>query len=143
ELHLDFHDLLGIVPGAAGIGHKDRLIETEDGDGNQIADEEVGFEEGKGECGEKYSQEDVEHAPLRVAGANFYDLLAVCNRSLFHSFQADVFLDELHRPISAGSDRLHGSAGKPIDNRAAANQAQHKGRVQQREVLFAFGQLVG
>jgi len=33
-LQLDFHNFLGVVPGAAGVGHKNCLIQAEDGDGN-------------------------------------------------------------------------------------------------------------
>ena len=54
-LQLHFHNLLGIVPSGARIGHKDRLVEAEDGDRNQIADEEERFEEGEGQSGEEHA----------------------------------------------------------------------------------------
>ena len=44
-LQLDLHDLLRVVPGAAGIGHEDGLVQAEEGDRDQIADKEVGFDE--------------------------------------------------------------------------------------------------
>ena len=39
ELGLD--DLLGVVPSAAGVGHKQGLEQTEQRDADQVADEEV------------------------------------------------------------------------------------------------------
>src|SRR5205823_1153936 len=36
----------------------------------------------------------------------------------------------------------HGSAGKPVDDCSAGNQAENEGCVEQREVLFAFGKPV-
>jgi hypothetical protein len=41
-LELDLDDLLGVVPGAAGVGHEERLEEAEEGDRDEVADEEVG-----------------------------------------------------------------------------------------------------
>src|SRR3712207_7212739 len=38
---------LGVVPGAAGVGHVDRLEQPEDGDGDQVGHEEVRVEEGE------------------------------------------------------------------------------------------------
>ena len=43
ELHLD--DLLRVVPRAAGVGHEHRLIQPEQRDRDQIADEEVRLDE--------------------------------------------------------------------------------------------------
>ena len=47
-LQLDLDDLLGVVPGAAGVGHEDRLEEAEERDRDQVADEEVRLEEREG-----------------------------------------------------------------------------------------------
>ena len=91
---------------------------------------------------EEDRQEDVEHALLRILGADLHDLLAVVNRGLLHAFQLDVCLDELDRAISAGGHRLHGSAGEPIDDRAAGDQAEHKRSVQQRKAFRVRGQAV-
>ena len=44
-LQLDFDDLLRVVPGAAGVGHEDRLVQTEDRDRDQVADEEERLDE--------------------------------------------------------------------------------------------------
>ena len=76
-LQLDFDDLFRVVPGAAGIGHEDRLEQTEERDRHQIADEVVRLDEGEGERRKKYRQEDVEHSLLCVFGADLDYLLAV------------------------------------------------------------------
>src|SRR5262249_29803505 len=76
-LQLDFDDFLSVVPRAAGVGHKDRLVQTENGDGNEIADEEKWFKESKGQRREEHGDEDVDHAFLRVERADFDDFLAV------------------------------------------------------------------
>ena len=76
-LQFDFDDFLGVVPRAAGVGHEDGLIEAEDGDGDQVADEEERLDEGEGQRGEEDGDENVEHALLRVLGADFDDFLAV------------------------------------------------------------------
>jgi hypothetical protein len=39
--HVDFDDLLGVVPGTAGVGHEDGLEQAEERDADQVADEEV------------------------------------------------------------------------------------------------------
>ena len=49
SLQIDLDELLGVVPGAAGVGHVDRLEQAEHRDGNQVGDEEVRVEEGEGE----------------------------------------------------------------------------------------------
>src|ERR1017187_3979848 len=41
---------------------------------------------------------------------------------------------ELSRLICSGGDRLHGCAREPINHRAAGNQTQQEGRVEDREV---------
>jgi hypothetical protein len=48
-LELDLDELLGVVPGAAGVGHEDGLVEAEDRDRDQVADEEERLEEGEGQ----------------------------------------------------------------------------------------------
>src|SRR4029078_13353791 len=40
-LQLDFDHLLRLIPRAAGVGHEDGLIQTEQRDRDEIADEEV------------------------------------------------------------------------------------------------------
>ena len=52
-LQLHFDNLLGVVPGGARIGHEDGLVEAEDGDGDQVADEEERLQEGEGQRGEE------------------------------------------------------------------------------------------
>jgi hypothetical protein len=48
-LELDLDELLGVVPGAAGVGHEDGLVEAEERDGDEVADEEERLEEGEGQ----------------------------------------------------------------------------------------------
>ncbi len=130
-LELDLDDLFCVVPCPAGIGHEDGLIETKDGDRNQVADEEERFNKRECQRGEKHSQEDIEHTLLRVLGADFHHLLAVFDRRFHHAFQLDVGLDEFHRAIRTCGYGLRGSAGEPVDDRAACYQSEHKGSVQQ------------
>jgi hypothetical protein len=100
-LELDLDDLLRVVPGAAGVGHEDRLVEAEQRDRDQVADEEERLDAGEGEGAEEDRQEDVEHALLRVLGADLDDLLAVGDRGLRRALELDVLLDELDRPVGA------------------------------------------
>ena len=140
ELHLD--DLLGVVPGAAGVGHEHRLVETEQRDRDQVADEEVRLQEREGQRGEEHGQEDVEHALLRVLRADLHDLLAVGHRGLGRALQPDVGLDELHRTVGAGRDGLDGGAREPVDDRAAGDEAEQEGRVEERELVEVLGEPV-
>src|ERR1043165_2480219 len=107
RFQLNFDNLLRIVPCAARVRHEDGLIKSEDGDGDEIADEEVWLDEREGERREEDRQEDIEHALLRVLGADLHDLLAVFDRSLLNSFEPDVVLDELDRAISSGRHGLY------------------------------------
>src|SRR5205085_7863871 len=68
SLRLEFHfdHLLRVVPRASGVRHKDRLIESEDGNRKQVTDEEERLDESEGERGEEDSQEDIEHPLLRI-----------------------------------------------------------------------------
>src|SRR5262249_57810136 len=68
-LELDLDDLLRVVPGAAGVGHEDRLIETEDRDRDEVADEEVRLEAGERQQRGENDEEDVEQAAVRVERA--------------------------------------------------------------------------
>src|SRR5207249_2454059 len=72
-----FHDFLGIVPSAAGIGHENRLEQAEEGDADQIANKEIGIEKRQRQRKAENHDEDVPHAFLRVLGADAHDLLAV------------------------------------------------------------------
>ena len=103
-------------------------------DGNQVADEEERLDEGERQRDEEHREEDVEHALLRVLGADLDHLLAVRDRRLLHAFELDVGLDELHRAVGAGGDRLGGGAGEPVDHGAAGDQAQQERRMQQRQL---------
>ena len=76
-LQFRFHDLLRIVPGASGVRHKNSLIQTKQGDRNEVSDEEVGLQECKPERGEKHRQEDVKHSLLGILGADLDDFLRI------------------------------------------------------------------
>src|SRR5581483_3122323 len=131
---LGFYDLLGVVPSAARVGHKDGLVQAEQGNGNQITNKEIRFGERKRERREKHYQKDIEHAFLRVLRTNLDHFLAVGYGSLCYAFQPNIGFDEFHRAIGAGGDRLHGSSGKPIDDGAARDQAEQEGGVENGEV---------
>src|ERR1017187_2476077 len=135
--------LLGVVPGAAGIGHEEGLVQTEQGDGDQIADEEVRFEEGERKGGEEDHQEDVQHALLRILRADGHHLLGIGHGSLLGAFEPDVLLDELDGAVRVGGDGLGASAGEPIDHRAAGDDAQQERGVHQGELVQVDGELVG
>ena len=141
-LQLDLDDLLGVVPSGAGVGHEDGLVKAEDGDGDEVADEEEGLDEGEGQGGEEHRDEDVQHALLRVLRADLHDLLAVRDRSPLHPFQPDVGLDELHGAVGAGGHRLGGSAGEPVDHGPAGDQAEDERGVEERELVHAGGEAV-
>jgi len=82
----------------------------------------------------KTARKMLKHSLLRVLGADFHHLLAVRYRCLLRAFEFNVRLDELDRAVSSGGDGLRGSAREPVDHCPAADQPQHEGRVQQREV---------
>src|SRR5260370_32617621 len=140
---LDFNDFFGIVPGAAGVGHKNGLIQAEDGDGEKIADEEERFDESKRQRSEKHGNENVQHAFLRVLGANFNDLLAVGDAGGSGTFELDVGFDEFDRAVGSGGYSLRARAGEPVNHGATSDQAENKGRVKQRQVVDVFAQAFG
>src|SRR5260370_3603191 len=129
-----FHDFLRVIPCTAGIGHEDGLVQTEQGDGDEVAYEEEGFEERERKGCEEYHQEDVEHAFLGILGADFDHLLGIFDGSLLFGIELDVLLDEFHRAVGAGGDGLGAGAGEPVDDGAACNEAEQEGRVHQGDV---------
>src|SRR5258708_5513787 len=142
-LHFDFDDLLGVVPGGAGIGHEDGLVEAEDGDRDQVAHEEEWFDEREGQRAEEDGDEDVQHAFLCVFRADLDYLFAVFDGGFFHAFEFDVGLDELDSAVSAGGDGLRGCAGEPVNHCAAGDQAEEERGVQEREFVHVFGEAGG
>ena len=78
-LQFGLHDLLGVIPATARVGHKDCLVQTEERNGDEVADEEERFGKGEGKRCKEDGQEDVEHTFLSVLGADFDYLLAVCD----------------------------------------------------------------
>src|SRR5262249_24071788 len=111
QLNLDH--LLRIVPGASRIGHEYFLEEAKTGYRNQIADEEEGFNESKGQCGEEDRQKNIESALLGILCADLHNPLAVAYRGLFYPFELDVGLDELDGPVCARGNSLNRCPGKP------------------------------
>ena len=125
QIHLD--DLLGVVPSATGVGHEDRLVQAEDGDRDEVADEEVGIDEGEGQGGEEHRQEDVDHALLGVLGADLHDAGRVLGGGLGgRGIQLHVGLDVLHGPVGAGGDGLHGGPGEPVDDGSTGDETQQE-----------------
>src|ERR1700722_17854457 len=127
-LQLDLDDLLGVVPGAAGVRHEQGLEEAEERDRDQVPDEEERVEERERQGAEEDDQEDVEHSLLRVRRADLDDLLAVGDRRLGRSVQLDVRLDVLDRAVRAGAHGLRAGAREPVDDRAAGDEAEQERR---------------
>src|SRR5687767_17262 len=126
-----FDDLFGIVPCAAGIGHKNSLIQTKYCDGDQVTDEEKRFEKGKSQGRKEDREKDIKHAFLRILCADLHYLLTVFNRSFLNALQANVRLNKLHRTIRTRSYCLDRCAGKPVDNSATGDQAENEWCVKQ------------
>src|SRR5260221_588778 len=85
----------------------------------------------------------VEHALLRILRADFDDALAVGDAGCGGAVELDVGLDELNGTVGAGSDRLCGGAGEPIDHGAASDEAKDERRVEQREFFDVHRKAVG
>ena len=66
--------------------------------------------------------------------ADFHHLLGIGDGRLVGAIELDVLLDELHRAIGAGGDRLRAGAGEPVDDRAAGDQAEQEWRVHQGDL---------
>ena len=106
-LQVNFHHFLGVVPGAAGVGHVKGLEQAEGGDRDQIAGKQVGVKTGKGNGEAENHHKDVKHAFLRVDGADSDHFLGIFDRSRLIGVELDVFLDIGDRAVSAGRNRLH------------------------------------
>ena len=144
HVQVDLDDLLRVVPRAPGVGHVDRLIQAEDRDRHQVADEQEGLDEGQGQRDEEDRQEDGEHPLLGVLGADLDHPAGVLHRGpLRPGVQVDGLLDEGHRPVGARGDRLDGGPGEPEDDGAPGDQAQEEGGVHEGQVLDAAAQVVG
>ena len=142
-LQINFYDLFGIVPGAARISHENRLIQTEDRNRYQVADEVERFNECERKSGKKDSKENIQHSLLRVLSANLHHFLAIRNRSFLHAFQSNIRFDEFDRAVSSGGHSLGGCASEPVNHRPTSYQSEHKGRVQQRELIHVYSQAIG
>src|SRR5689334_7927204 len=104
---IDFYNLLCIIPSAAGVGHKDCLVQTKDGDRNQIPDEEEFADACKREGREKHREEDIEHASLGIACANRNYAFAVFDRGACGgAVEANVRFNKLDGSVRTCYDRL-------------------------------------
>jgi len=125
-LHFDLDDFLGVVPSTAGVSHEDGLIEAEDGNGEKIADEKERLNEGESKRGEEHGDENIEHALLRVLGADLDNFFAVSDAGRGRAVELDIGFDEFDRAVSAGGDGLRGCAGEPVDHGAAGDEAENE-----------------
>jgi hypothetical protein len=98
---------------AAGIGHEDGLVQTEQRDRDEVADEQVRLEEGERQGREEDRQED---AGLRAYCVQISTTRLLSSTEAFWTLELDVLLDELDGPMGAGRDRWIG-AGEPVDQR--------------------------
>ena len=105
-LQIYFDNFLGIVPGAACVGHKDSLVQAEDRDGDQISNEVKRLNKSKCQRCKKDRKKDIEHALLRILRAYLHNLLAVGNRGFLDPFKPNVGFDELDRAVGAGGHSL-------------------------------------
>src|SRR4029079_3016296 len=122
----------------AGVGHEDGLVQTEQCDGNEIADEEVRLDERACERREEPGQEDVEHSLLRVLGADLDDLLRVCHRCGSCALEVHVRLDELDCAICTGRHGLGGCADEPVNDSSPGYEPKQERRMEQREIREEF-----
>ena len=141
EIHLD--EFLRVVPGSTGVRHEDGLVEPEQRHRDEEPDEQERFGEGERQGGEEHAQENVEHTLLGVLGADLDHLVGILGGGLRLAVEVQVLFDELHCPVGARGDGLHGGAREPVDHRAAQQQAQQERGVQQRQVLQVLGELAG
>src|SRR5581483_1923956 len=122
-LQLSLHDLLGIVPCAAGVCHEDGLIQAKCGNRDQVSNEEEWLHESESQRGEEHRNKDVQHSFLCILRANRDHPFAVAYRCLFDALKLNIRCDELNRAIGTGGNGLGGSTCEPINNCAAADQA--------------------
>src|SRR5262245_30439396 len=121
---IDLDDLFGIVPRTAGVGHKDGLKQSEEGDTNEIADKEIWVKERQGQGEAEDNGEDIIHAFLCVLGTNPHNLLAVFVRGRA-GIEPHVLFDIDHSPIGAGHDCLAGGTSKPINDGSSHYQTKN------------------
>ena len=126
EIHLDY--FLGVVPGAARIGHENSLEQPEECDPNQIADEEIRIKERQGQREAEDHDEDVPHPFLGIFSADAHHLFAVLVRRRL-GVEPHIFLDINHRAIRAGHHRLARRPREPVNHRATHDQAKDNFRL--------------
>src|SRR6202011_4114497 len=101
----------------------------------QVPDEKERLDEREGQRREEHRDEYVEHAFLRVLGADLNDLLAVGDARSRRAIQLDVGLNEFDGAISTGGHGLRGSPGEPVDHGAPGNQPENERSVQKRKLV--------
>ena len=121
--HVNFDDLLRVVPCATCVGHEERLIEAEERHRDEVTNEEERIKERQTQREEEDHHEDVDHALLRVNGANLDDFLRVLNAG-FRLGEIDVLLDKDHRAVCTRDNRLRGCTSEPVDHSAADEQTE-------------------
>ena len=137
-------DLLGVVPCATGVRHEHGLIQTDDRQRDQVADEEERLDERTSQRTEEHGHEDVEHALLCILRTDGNDALAVGNVGLGRAFvKFHVVLDELNGTIGTGRNSLGRSTGEPEDRRATSDQTEQERRVQHRQMADVVDQAIG
>ena len=92
---VDFYDLLGVVPCAAGIRHKQRLVQPEDRNRNQIARKQIRIKARKRNRERENHDKDVEHAFLRIQRADTHHFLRIFLGGRLFARKLDVLLDEI------------------------------------------------
>ena len=113
--HVDFDDLLGIIPSTTGVCHKNGLEKTKERDGDQISDEEEWIEEGECQRQTEDDDEDVDHALLcidRADSHNFFRVLNTCSCL----FKIDVVLDIDHGSVRARHNGLGACSSEPVND---------------------------
>ena len=124
-VQINLHDLLRVIPGTAGIGHEDGSVQTNNRDGDEVPNEEEGFDKGKGQCREKDTEEHVHHPVVRIR-CRLDDPAGILDRRLRYSVQLDASLYELDSAVCPSRHRLDRGAGEPIDHGATDHEAQDK-----------------
>ncbi len=132
HLEIDLDDLLGVIPATAGIGHEDSLEEPEERDPDQIADEEVGIEEGQTQGHEEDDDEDVDHPLLGIDRTDPDDFLAVLDGGL-RLVEVDIVLDVDDGPVGTRNNGLDRGAGEPVDHATAHEETEDDLRLDEAE----------
>src|SRR5216684_3599033 len=122
-LQLHLHDLLGVIPGPAGVGHEDRLKQPKEGNRDEVANKKIRLQAGEGEGTKENAEEDVDHPTLGIDGADLHHALAILDGRPLGSVEFDVRFDELYCTIGSTNNCLDGSAGEPENHGTTRDEA--------------------